>query len=124
MHAEEEVLPDLCVLKCENYLCASAQSIILSALSLPTHVIPTLSVLLKTSSYLKPIQTPSYHSFLWLPFAGKPEAGFPGPTETNSPGKSKTQEGSGGGGVGKSCGLTTHMSHVVNDYVIYTFNNI
>lgn len=88
MHAEEEVLPDLSVLKCENYLCASAQSIP-SALSLPTRIIPTLSMLLKTSSYLKPLQTPSDHSFLWLPFAGKPEAGFPGSTETNSPGKSK-----------------------------------
>lgn len=45
-------------------------------------------------------------------------------TETNSPGKSKIQEGSGGRGVGKSCGLTTHMNHIFNDYVINTFNNI
>lgn len=122
MHTEEEVLPDLCVLKCENHLWASAQSTP-SPFSLPTQVLPTWSVLLKSTSYLRPLLTRlTILSFGYL-LQVKLGLGVL-VTETNSPGKSKIQEGSGGRGAGKSCGLTTHMGYILKDDIVNSFNNI
>lgn len=90
MHTEEEVLPD----PCRNVRTTSG--LLLSIFPPPSlcllKLYPPQSA---TQEHFLPealTDTTSYHSFLWLPFAGKPGARFPGnrdqlPWEKQNPGR-------------------------------------
>lgn len=98
--------PSRSVLKCENYLWASAGHIP-SPFSLPTAAVSTFSVLLRSTSQLRPLLTPQLTMLSLATFCRSTWGWVPWSQRPTTPGESKIQEGSGGRRVGKNSGLMT-----------------